>query len=433
MAEDKWEKVNIKESRAGIYASVPAFLLCAVTVIILVLDIMAPSMSDAQYMIYPLFIRIASAVSLICTVIIAAPVIKKGEIRMDISRIMFLLFLFFIMVSTMLNGLGQDALMGVQFRYIGVFDMVTMIIAYMMCSSTIGSKKLKEAILISYMIAADLIAAAFLADMRMGIIEAFRNKNEPSAIFFHGNHYAYFLVIAIVISAGLCICSSGIRMMLPALSLGINLFSLAMNRSLGGILAVFTVFTAAAAVILIKGGKPRKRMLIPLAVTAATVMLSLACNAALREDLGLFLGDILRITSGTEKHYSDHGRLDMWMYTIGLIKDRPLAGYGCEGISAMLRERFDVDNPHNEVITYAAYYGIPAALIYTSAVLSALIQGLRSSDGITAVAAAAASVYFVSSLFGVAMFYTLPFFFVLLGMAAEGTEGRSADHGVDNY
>lgn len=412
--------LNKKEKVKGAIAAIPALLICAVTVVMLLLDIMIPSMSDAQYMIYPLLMRIASAFSIICAAVIAAPVIKGESARLGLSRILLLLFLLCILISTVLNGFDRDALMGVQFRYIGVFDMVTMIIAYMMCTGSVYNRKLKGAVLVSYMIAADLIAAAFLIDMRTGIIKAFSNKNEPSAIFFHGNHYAYFLAVAVAISAGLCFIISGFRAAIPALSLGINLFALFMNRSLGGILAVFAVFFASFILIMIKGGTSRKRILIPFSVTIVTLVLSLLCNADLRWDLWLFLGDILRITSGTEKHYSDHGRIDMWVYTIGLIKERPLTGYGCEGISAVLGERFDVDNPHNEVITYAAYYGIPAALIYVSAVISAIVQAVGSSDSVRVVAAAATTVYFVSSLFGVAMFYTLPFFFVLLGLTAEG-------------
>lgn len=66
MTKEEHRQVNIRKSRDGAFAAVPAFLLCAVTAAILVLDIALPSMSDAQYVIYPLLMRIASAISLVC-------------------------------------------------------------------------------------------------------------------------------------------------------------------------------------------------------------------------------------------------------------------------------------------------------------------------------------------------------------------------------
>ena len=86
----------------------------------------------------------------------------------------------------------------------------------------------------------------------------------------------------------------------------------------------------------------------------------------------------------------------------------------------MLYEAMKVSDPHSELLGYAAAYGIPAALLYVAGVVSVIIRSIQRSgtNGAAQKAACmAAAGYFLSSLVGVGMFYTLPFFFILLGLA----------------
>jgi len=73
------------------------------------------------------------------------------------------------------------------------------------------------------------------------------------------------------------------------------------------------------------------------------------------------------------------------------------------------------------VLSYAAFYGIPAALFYTAGVLGVI--GSTAIDSSTNVphkaACMAAAGYFISSFTGVGMFYTLPFFFIFLGLSSR--------------
>ena len=411
-------QIDKRDNRSAIIAAVPALLLCAVTLAVLILDIVVPAMSEKQYLMYPLLIHISSAVSLLC---IAGTLLSGGSndlLKLDAGRMLFLLFLFCIIISTIVNGFSQDALLGVQYRYIGVFDMITLIIAYKLCTSSIDRPALRKAVLISYIAISDLITIVFIVDYKTSMIDAFRNKNEPAAIFFHGNHYGYFLVMAVVICAGLFLFSSGVIRILSAISFILNTIALVMNQSMGCILAVAVIFTISAVYILIRGIIPRVRVLLFIAVIAVLAAIAMIKNPDLREDVYQLINESMMLISGDKSSDIGHGRIGLWEYTLELIKDKPLTGYGCEGITGMLGDQFWYsDNPHNEVLTYAAYYGVPAAIIYTSAVIATIIKGLRSGDSTSMIAAAAATAYFISSMFGVAMFYTLPFFFVLLGIS----------------
>ena len=80
-----------------------------------------------------------------------------------------------------------------------------------------------------------------------------------------------------------------------------------------------------------------------------------------------------------------------------------------------------ISNPHNELLTYALFFGVPAAVCYTVAVLMIFLRHLVSGawkDPYALMAFSAALAYFISSFFGVAMFYTTPFFFIMLGYSS---------------
>ena len=410
------EKDIVMKSRDSIMA-VPALLLCAVTLVMLILDLTLPVMSDYQYMIYPLLVKCTGLAGLICAAMCIRDLMNEDHIRLDAGSLCFLLFLICIAISTCVNGFNRDALLGVQFRYIGIFDMLSFFLAYMLCSRNIKGENIRRNVLTAIAAVSDIIAVVFLTDHFALFVEAFKNKNEPAAIFFHGNHYGYFIVIAVIISAGLSLYGSSRQRMFGIFSFALNIAALSINRSTGCILATGTVLLAGAIVMFIRNKESRKGIILIAAFLAALTAVVLKYEPLLAEDAMMDIRDAVDIITGEGNGLHGHGRWGLWQQTVGLIKERPLFGYGCEGISKVLLETNVAANPHNEVMTYAAYYGIPAAVIYFCGVLITISRGLRSGSRESVTAACAAAAYFMSSMFGVSMFYTSPFFFVLLGLS----------------
>ena len=398
-------------------AAAPALFLCAATLAMLIFDVAVRTMSDAQYMIYPLLIKCAGLVSLICSAACLIWHIRYYRMRPYAATLCFSGFLACIAVSTCINGFSRDALLGVPYRYIGVFDILTFFLAYMFCSSSINGERMRRIILIAFTVVSDMIAVVFLIDMFLPFVNAFRNKNEPAAIFFHGNHYGYYLVMAVIISAGFCLSGKKNYQLLGILSFALNMTSLICNRSTGCLLAAGSVLLAGAVVLFIKDRKKRKGIAVFAAILAVLSFIALKAEPRLAEDIMLDIYDAADIITGVGAAPHGHGRWGLWQQTLQMIRERPVFGYGCEGISTVLQETNIAANPHNEVITYAAFYGIPASVLYVSGVAVTVFRGLRSYDQYSVIAACAVSGYFISSLFGVSMFYTAPFFFVLLGLS----------------
>lgn len=270
------------------------------------------------------------------------------------------------------------------------------------------------------MLLSDLTDTAFLFNCFTGSIAAFNNKLEPSAIFFHGNHYGYFLVMAVAVSAGYFIHSKGKDAAFGAVSLVMNLASLALNRSMGSIMAAGAVLLVMTVISAVLKGTERRRAVIMMGAIILGAAAAIVIIRPLREDLIQTAGEFVQVLSGDNNIYAGNGRWGIWQYVAEYVADYPWWGYGCEGIAEIMKSYTLTTSPHNEPLTYAAFFGIPAAVFYCAGVITCIVKGLKNSGNLpeNRIAAYAAMGYFISSLFGLAVFYTAPFMFVFLGLSS---------------
>ena len=101
-------------------SAAPAFLLCAATLVMLILDLMIPAMSEYQYMVYPLIVKCTGLAGLVSAALCMKYLINDEHIKPDAGNLCFVLFLIFAAISTCINGFSRDVLLGVKYRYIGI-------------------------------------------------------------------------------------------------------------------------------------------------------------------------------------------------------------------------------------------------------------------------------------------------------------------------
>ena len=267
----------------------------------------------------------------------------------------------------------------------------------------------------------DAAAAAFLYNEFFGGIPAFQGRMEPGGLFFHGNHYGYFLVMALIVS----VYENGKAMVFGICSVILNMLALVTCRSMGAVLASGLIVLLLM-IRTLKRGSPaeKKKVFILMLLIAAGATATLTVSNRFRYDLNRVFDESSEIVSGTNNVYAGNGRWGLWQFTLIYISEKPLFGFGCEGITERLYELTKIPNPHNELLTYAAYFGIPAAILYSAGVIIKMLRSLKSSDLFSASTAAAFAAlgYFVSSMFGVVMFYTTPLFFVMLGLSSANND-----------
>lgn len=425
----KTKSTNKKSGNSKAYPDVssylallPGLLMCMMLVIVLILDIAMPGMEEKQYEVFPNIFTILDYVIIAGGFLYIGISAKRKDLHFEKTDILFAAFAFLILLSTFVNGFNFMTIDGVPYRYIGILNMLAFMLIYMGVTRAIKSEAFAGYILTGYLITADLIGVAALFDLLTGSIAAFHGKKEISAIFFNGNHYGYFLLMAVLTGAAYYLFSEKKLSVFGAVSAVLNLIVLAINHSLGSILALIIVLAATGILIAVKDRSYGRKMILLAAVLVVSFVIALIVSPALRKEFTVLASDFGAILSGTAEGSAGHRRLQMWTLTAGYISQKPLLGYGCEGIAFMLYEAMKVSDPHCESLAYAAYYGIPAALLYIAGVIGIIFSNIRRIESGSVhqkAACMAAAGYFISSFVGVGMFYTLPFFFIFLGLAAR--------------
>ena len=425
--KSKQKNNNSAFSRTDYLCVLPGILMCAIILIMLLMDLALPEMSEFQYQSFPQLFRGANILICISGILFlvfycSSLFHKKNEL--DLAAINWLLFGAFyicIILSTIVNGLDDKAIHGVSFRDIGIFHILAFIAFYMGLSSHIKSKAMRMIEILIYIGTSDFVAVAALIDKYFWPIAAFREKKDLSAVFFNGNHYGYFLVMAILVALGLTLCSDNKRIrVFSAVSMILNGSLLVMNGSAGCMVAL-TVSVIFAMAIFFKSNKndvSHNKIAKIALISLLLILIMLACVTGIAGDIAHSISAI--ISNSEDASSAGHNRWLLWSETCKYIAQKPILGYGCEGLSDILMDSLGRANPHNEMLSYASEFGIPAAVLYTAAVIIMIfssIKDLSTLDDTHLSALLAAFGYFISSFFGVPMFYTLPFFFIFLGLS----------------
>lgn len=416
------QKKSAKSDLADYLALMPGLFMCFMLVLILILDISMPDMSEKQYEDFPNIFTVLDYAATVCGLVYIAVSAKRKNLRFEKSDALFAAFAALILLSTCVNGFNEMSVNGVPYRYIGIFNMFAFMLIYMGVTRSVKRDSFGDLIMVGYMAAADLIGLAAAADMITGNIEAFHGKKELSAVFFNGNHYGYFLLMAVLAGLGYYLFAERKKAVFGAVTAAFNMLLLIINHSLGSILALLAVVLVTGIIVIVKDKRFRKRFAVLAAAVIVVFISALLISPEIRKEFAGLAADMAAILNRTAEGSAGHRRLAMWRLTAAYISEKPILGYGCEGIALMLYKAMKVSNPHCEFLTYAAYYGIPAAALYAAGVLASIILCIRRTEKNGAhqkAACMAAAGYFISSFVGVGMFYTLPFLFIFLGLSLK--------------
>lgn len=125
------------------------------------------------------------------------------------------------------------------------------------------------------------------------------------------------------------------------------------------------------------------------------------------------------------------GRWVLWVNAMKFIKEKPLFGHGLDNLGELYYPLgVGTDRPHNEYLQYAAHLGIPALLFYICGIGSIFIKSYKNRTNLTdttLVTLGVVAAYLVSACFGNTMYYTTPYFMMLLGMSTKIGNCNSLD------
>jgi len=249
--------------------------------------------------------------------------------------------------------------------------------------------------------------------------------------FYNLNHLGYYITVCTMLVSCLAVkaekLSSKIMWSIYAVYC---YFIIIMNDTFGCYLAIFAALVTILAVVLMKLKEKTPKT----CVNAALPLILFICvniifcavkpnDNPIVKNFKVLGKDVKTIatTENIEEEHAGSGRLEMWLATVDMIKEKPILGYGPDNLKPHYVEReVKLDRAHNEPLERAVATGVPSALIYYAAVIMAIIAYFKSKKwhDTTYFASFIAVVgYLVSSLFGVQLFYTGGFFFIFLAFA----------------
>lgn len=353
------------------------------------------------------------------------------SLRHNAPMVFFVITVVWMLLSTAVNGITPEVLYGDVYRRESLYTFVAYFLFLYYGATFIRNEKQKSILLGIYLISSTILALReFAAYMTLPaeVIEKLATVTYMgivTSVFEQFNHYGYYLTVAVLISS--VIVRSDIKPLryLAAVSFLVNSAVLVLNNTFGAFLGCLIGLVFSIIVCSLCSRKLDRTAIGMLAAFLVIALLTnLKCKTLFQNFTELF-SDVGKIASGAEDaRRAGTNRWGIVSATVRYISERPLLGFGVEGIGKRLLSEVHIDRPHCEYLQYAAFFGIPAAVSYVLGILHIYLNGLRHRFSLSLcqkAALIAAFGYLASAAFGNTMYYTAPYLFLLLGI------GYSAD------
>ena len=363
--------------------------------------------------------------------------INKAFFKGNITLYFFFAFIILILVSTYVNRNERYAL-SETWRSESYLSFITYVSVYFGCCAIVSDRKLKLFVLRLLQIVSVILIILVAVDLYVTTIRPFHDyraeddyRLHVSCVFSHFNFYAYYLTLCILISAVLFVMSKSWKWKIfDGICFAANAWMLMRIDTLGCFLAGLFGLLLFIVIYKLRYGKLKFTVFLPLIVYLVFFIICAILSSHLIQSFFGMFGDVKKIVTNAE-NAGDAGtrRWTLWTHTVDYIKERPLLGFGNEGISDRLSIDTNVSRPHNEYLQYAAFFGIPAMVMYISGVFGVFLRGLKRRkvlDIATIAAFTAAFGYLVSALFGNTTCSVAPYLFCLLGFAYRPCKEKTA-------
>src|SRR5690554_13991 len=342
------------------------------------------------------------------------------KIKRNLSFVLFFLLLLMSIISCISSDNISLSFYGDKYRRDGLVSYFCYFAIFASAYFLRDEKKVKNTIKHLTHVAALL---SLLTMLNIEAINLLFGLSNNKAIFNNINHFAYFLCLASMCSILPIMTSKRLKdSIFSIIEYALIVAALARNQSLGPYLAVLVGLLLISILIIMLKKAYIKRLILVLSIF---ILISVMINISYGHILANFLvmrNDINSILSDPNNAFdAGTNRWGLWLNGIEFAKQKPWFGYGPDNLGEQY-SLLDIsyDRPHNILIQIAASLGIPALIFFLLALLVHFYQyiKLRKSLSILNLCLISAVVaYLTSSLFGNSMFYTTPFFCIIMGFS----------------
>lgn len=350
---------------------------------------------------------------------------KSFDIKKMIPQILILVLLFLSLVSSIFSDNPHLSFFGEIYRKEGLFVYI-MYIGFLLAASVIDDKKY-----IRRLFKIIVFSAVFITVMPL-----FRSDfsyYQFINIYHNTNHYGYFLMISTMLAAFLYIDSVGIKKVIYLLSYVLILNMLICNNTFGCYLAIVISLLFSLIYSLITKFKRVDTITIIVVFLLISFLVShfnirigermpyYDTNSIIHDNITELSNDVKTIVNQKDETIVGNvgsGRGLLWKTAWEYTLKRPIVGGGMEALIYYYNSNgIFMDRPHNIMLQFSSFIGIPGALVYLSLIIYLAITNLKriKDDTVNYIIYVTAMCYFISSNFGNTMYYTSPYFAILLG------------------
>ena len=426
--EQKKNEIQVKD--------ILLFFLLLIWIIIPNLKLIKPKSFIAgfyeyEYMQIVGFIGIVVSLITICKKVIECQD-KKTLAKELLPLILLIGYMIWTFISCVFAKNKYNALYGDTYRREG-FITYLIYAGFFLSTFSINSKKLRKYLLnIFILVAVTNTLLIYFINNNIEVGEIFIYKNIKTGVFYNQNHYGYYLLLATMITSLFFILEKKkIMKIFYAIAYIILLYFRIINNTLGCYLAFFITSLLFFVYCIYK----RKYRLL----CCISIMIFIVLSIFIKYDgkyivynnIKTFSKDVISIVNiekqniikdETEKEIekAGNGRIELWKYGIKIFLKNPILGYGPDNLKEEYREyNINQDRPHNLIIQLLTTSGIPGLTLYICSIGLIIIRGfkrLKNDNILYEVLVFTIIAYLISAMFGNSMYYTSPYFFILLGI-----------------
>lgn len=253
-----------------------------------------------------------------------------------------------------------------------------------------------------------------------------------AGIFDNTNHLGYYLTMGIMAAGGLFVLEKRKAVMVCyTLAFGLLTWVLVSNDTFGAYLGVCGGLLLFFLIRLYQK-ESVKRTLLLVVLFISISFLGNGLMGQVKTNFVILAGDvknIIQVTNDSEAlaNQAGSGRWQLWKGAIEIIKENPVFGKGPDNLRAeFYKMGMQWDRPHNEMLQIGASLGIPAMILYLSALglgYRECFKRLKEMNPTGIIALGAITGYLISAMFGNTMYYTYPYFLIFLALAINGFRG----------
>ncbi len=337
-----------------------------------------------------------------------------------------ILFMFFwAFIATILSKDSYLSLFGESYRKEGL-------IVYLMYIGFIASSMLIKKDKYRLNIFRLIIFSAFIISL-LPLFWSNFSYDYFSNVFHNANHYGYYLMIALMLSAFMFAEGKGFIRIIYLLLFLFFLQVLIRNNTFGCYLAVLVSFLCYVIYSFLKKNNRGNALILFSVFIISSIMISqldikIGERVNLGDTSGLLFNNFISLKKDAEDIFSKDeksfneigtGRGLLWKHALNYTLENPIFGGGMESLNTYYidHEVYYNDRPHNIILQISAFAGIPTAIMYLFLIFYLALYNYKNMK-INLVNKAiyfTAMAYFISSIFGNSMYYTSPYFMVLLG------------------